>query len=461
MAWIAKKISLSVINPVEKDLGDLFHGGIGFVMKVAFHTLGCKLNQFESDSLASLFRSAGYQIVPFNAGADIYIINTCTVTHKSDRKSRNMIGHVATKMPKPLLVVTGCYADSDQKKLEEKFSIDYLVPNKKKNLIFSLVDAHVRNEVNPVGQPDVFDFQSHGRVNHTRAFLKIQDGCDNGCSYCIIPSVRGAAVSRPLNKVIEAATIFVRSGAKELVLSGINIGHYESGASQLSELIGELIKIEGDFRIRISSLEPETLTPPLVDLFHHPKLCNHLHLCLQSGSDEILKKMKRPYDRGQFLKLVTELRRSFPDFNLTTDMIVGFPGERDEDFQDSLQSIEYFGFSQVHVFKYSPRATTVAADLPHQIPEIVKTQRSKELQQKTNEAYRHFLQKQVGKKVRVLVEKKDGDLCWGWSDEYLPVRFASMTTQKNCFALVHLKEVRTKDSDQEMHGKEELWGEII
>lgn len=414
------------------------------VKRITFQTLGCKLNQIETDSLASQFRNAGYEITPWGEPTDVVVINTCTVTNKSDRKCRNIISQSVHFEPRPLVLVTGCYAENAHEDLVDQFGIDFLIPNNQKNLIFHLIDAHRKGEILPLKNGDVFDFEAHEKIFHTRAFLKIQDGCNHFCSYCIIPAVRGPAISRSLDKILLTAQNFLTSGAKELVLSGINIGSYQDGNSGLAQLITRLIDLDGDFRIRISSLEPESLTEEVLVLFDNPRLCRQLHLCLQSGSDRILKAMNRPYGRKDFAALTNRIRTQYPHFVLTTDLIVGFPGESEEDFEETLSSVEDFQFAQVHVFKYSRRTGTKADTMANQIPESQKTERSRRLQNRVDQFRLVYLTSFIGKTVRVLVEKVETSYCQGWSDEYLPVRFPSARELWNSFVMVKVIALSSK-----------------
>jgi len=324
---------------------------------VAFKTLGCRLNQYETDALVTDFSQAGYELVDYNASPDVVIVNTCTVTNQSDQKSRSVISQTVRKAKNAVVVVTGCMANNFREKLESQENITFVVENNRKSSILSLVDAHFSGEiVHPDQLPqDVFRYEPVRKSLHTRSAVKIQDGCDNFCTFCIIPMVRGLAVSRPVADVLESVRKTVANGFKELVITGVNIGRYEDGPVHFEDLLAKILEIPGDFRVRISSLEPDGFGDDFVKLFAHPKLMPHLHLCLQSGSDKTLLRMRRMYDAGQFRKTITNFRSVYPDFNFTTDIIVGFPGETDDEFQQTLDAVREFNFSHVHTFKYSVR----------------------------------------------------------------------------------------------------------
>lgn len=398
--------------------------------RVAFETLGCKLNQYETDAIAAGFQELGWEVVDAHEDAEAYVINTCTVTNKADRKSRNAVGHHLRRAQPPVVVVTGCFAESARESLEGQDGVTFVVPNLRKNQIPSLVEAHLQGEVHApqLPAPDRFGFPVHGKVFHTRASLKIQDGCDNFCTFCIIPSVRGRAVSRPENEILAAARAMLAGGRKELVLTGVNLGRWRQGERTFTDLVGALLNLEGDFRLRITSLEPEGLGPAFADLLLHPRMAPHLHLCLQSGSPRILLTMRREYSLDQYEGLVALLRNRRPEVNLTTDLIVGFPGETTEDYQLTLDAVRRLNFGHVHVFPYSRRRDTRAERMPDQVPEPVKAERSRELQALSGLQRRTRMEALVGTVRTVLVETPDlgrGPESWvrGLTEDYFPVRF--------------------------------------
>ena len=325
--------------------------------KVNFKTLGCRLNQYETDALVTQFHQSGYKVVDYSEVADITVINTCTVTNQSDQKSRNIINHAARKNRGGLVVVTGCMANNHKEQLEANEKITYVVDNERKSQIVSLVDSHFKGEVlhpDSLGG-DVFGFETVDQSLHTRTSIKIQDGCDNFCTYCIVPSVRGRAVSRSIGKILENVKRVVDNGFKEIVITGVNIGRYEYEQYSIEKAIEKIVELPGDFRVRISSLEPDGFGPDFHRLFQHPKMAPHLHLCLQSGSDPILLKMRRMYTTRSFIEMIETFRKEMPDFNFTTDVIVGFPGESEHDFLQTVNLVREVRFSHIHTFRYSRR----------------------------------------------------------------------------------------------------------
>lgn len=405
---------------------------------VAFSTLGCKLNQYETDALATRFVDGGYRVVDFDGQSDVYIINSCTVTNRADRKSRNLFnrarrsgdavaGAEHDESSPPLVVLTGCYVDSHRDELESD-GTTLVVANERKSSIYELVQAFRRREViHP--SASVFDFPVPSRLLHTRTMLKVQDGCDNHCTFCIIPRVRGRATSRPVTEVLDAAREAIDGGARELVLTGVNMSRY-SGEGGFAGLVERILELPGDCRVRISSLEPDGLDQRFVDLFHHPKMCRHLHLCLQSGSQRILLAMRRQYTYDEFVTIAGRLRGIDPQFNLTTDIIVGFPGESEQEFAKSLDAIRELRFGHVHTFPYSEREGTRAARLPDRIPARIRTERAalvRELAQQTKIDYRRGL---IGAAQRLLVERvesgPDGQRTLrGLGEHYVPITVAA------------------------------------
>ena len=394
--------------------------------RVAFHTLGCRLNQHETDSLASDFFKGGYEIVESEEDADVHVINTCTVTNRSDQKSRNTINHVCRTKDDALVVVTGCFAVSNREYLEKKRGITYVVDNARKSQIFHLVDAHFKGEIlhpNSLDR-DLFKFCAAEKSFHTRSMIKIQDGCDNFCSFCIVPLVRGRATSRPPEDILENVRHVMDFGYKEVVLTGVNMGRYRDNEIDFSGLIEKILSLPGNFRVRLSSIEPEPLGDRFIDLLSHPKMCPHLHLCLQSGSERILLLMRRQYNLGEYLSLVSRIRARYPDFNLTTDIIVGFPGETGDDFGATCRIVREVGFSHVHTFKYSKRDGTRAARMPDQVPEKIKNERSEIIRRISRENKYRYRKGLVGKEQTVLVEKVfEGAEAKGYGEHYVPVRF--------------------------------------
>jgi len=411
---------------------------------VSFKTLGCRLNQYETDALVTQFHQAGYQVVDFSKPADITVINTCTVTNQSDQKSRNTINHAARKNTNGLVVVTGCMANNHKEQLESNEQITYVVDNERKSQIVPLIDAHFKGEiVHPDSYPrDVFGFETVDQSLHTRTSIKIQDGCDNFCTYCIVPSVRGRAVSRPIGEILENVRRVVDNGFKEIVITGVNIGRYDHGGLNVRGAIEQVLELPGDFRLRISSLEPDGFGPEFHQLFQHPKMMPHMHLCIQSGSDPILLKMRRMYTVKSFMDIIEKFRGEIPDFNFTTDVIVGFPGETDKDFQLTLDLVREAQFSHVHTFRYSRRQGTRADRMEDQVEERIKSERSELVRKLTEENRISYMESMIGKQERVLVERVDGKgMARGYGEHYLPVHFPTADQGRNRFEDVLLEKV--------------------
>lgn len=393
---------------------------------VAFATLGCKLNQFETDSIATTMRDKGYRVVDFADGADAYIINSCTVTNRADRKSRNLLYRAErqSSTDSSLVVLTGCFVDSHRDELESD-GRTYIVPNEQKQSIPELVDGHFRGEItHPAGS--VFDFPVPDRIFHTRSTIKIQDGCDNFCTFCIIPFVRGRAQSRSMHDVTASVREAVEAGAKEIVLTGVNMSRYRDGEIDFAELVSRCLAVEGDFRLRISSLEPDQLNDRFLELFAHERMAPHLHLCLQSGSERVLLAMRRQYTAELYTRLARSLREREPLFNLTTDIIVGFPGETETDFEASRRAVEELGFGHVHTFPYSVRAGTRAERLPDQIPSRVKRERAARIREAGERSKRGYRERLVGRTEKMLVERveeRNGRIVLrGLGEHYVPIR---------------------------------------
>jgi threonylcarbamoyladenosine tRNA methylthiotransferase MtaB len=409
--------------------------------KIAFKTLGCRLNQYETDALVTNFDEAGYQLVNFDESPDVVVVNTCTVTNQSDQKSRTAISQAARTNRNAVVVVTGCMANNFKEKLESQENITFVVENNRKSSILSLVNAHFSGEIlHPDKLPqDVFRYEPVRKSLHTRTAVKIQDGCDNFCTFCIIPMVRGRAVSRPVAAVLENVRKSVENGFREIVITGVNIGRYEEGETRFEDLLTQILEVPGDFRVRISSLEPDGFGDHFVGLFSHPKLMPHLHLCLQSGSDKTLLRMRRMYDVDQFRKTIRQFRTVYPDFNFTSDILVGFPGETEEEFHQTLDAVNEFGFSHVHTFKYSVRNGTRAERLENQISEKIKIERSAKVRHLSDENRHKYYQSLIGKTQHVLVEKLTKNKASGYGDLYVPVEFEAKEIQKNTVHKVKLK----------------------
>jgi len=410
---------------------------------IAFKTLGCRLNQYETDALASTFQNNDYKLVDFDTQADIYVINSCTVTHQSDHKSRNFISQANRRNKDSVLVVTGCMANNAKEELENRDEINYVLENDNKSALFSLVEAHFKGELKHPSQldKDLFAYGATEKGFHTRSMIKIQDGCDNFCTFCIIPSVRGRAKSRPFQAILDNIKSVIDKGAKEVVITGVNIGRYEFENYKFDDLIEAILNLDGDFRLRISSLEPDGFGDKFLGLLTHPKMTPHLHLCLQSGSDEVLLRMRRMYNIKTFKNTVDKVRSIRSDFNFTTDIIIGFPDESESDFADSCDMIKNLEFGHVHAFKYSIRKGTRAERMDNQVPEKLKTERSEILRGIAENSKLEYRSQFIGKTQRVLVENINGNIAKGYGEHYIPVQFESDDIKKNTFYNVLIKDI--------------------
>lgn len=403
--------------------------------KAAFHNLGCKVNSYETEAMQQLLEAAGYEIVPFKEGADVYIINTCSVTNIADRKSRQML-HKAKKMnPQAAVVAVGCYVQAAGEELKKDEAVDLIVGNNRKAELVSILDDYFNSRpeedlVIDIGKTHEYENLSISRIaDHTRAFIKIQDGCNQFCSYCIIPYTRGRVRSRKAEDVVEEAKRLADAGYSELVLTGIHLSSYgidfpEEEKENLLGLIKKIHQIESVKRIRLGSLEPRIVTETFAEeLSGLPKICPHFHLSLQSGCDETLKRMNRRYDTKEYEACCDNLRRWFDNPAITTDVIVGFPGETDEEFEMTKAYLERIHFYEMHVFKYSKRQGTRAAAMENQVPEQVKSARSDLLLKLDETMSKEYRLSCLGTEKEVLLEEKitiDGiDYMIGHTKEYV------------------------------------------
>lgn len=405
--------------------------------KAALHNLGCKVNSYETEAMQQLLEEAGYEIVPFSEGADVYIINTCSVTNIADRKSRQML-HRAKKMnSKAVVVAAGCYVQAAGEELKKDESVDLVIGNNKKNQLISILEdyfahngASQEEAVLDISCTTEYENLSIDKIaDHTRAFLKVQDGCNQFCSYCIIPYTRGRVRSRDPQEVVKEVERLTSKGYQEIVLTGIHLSSYgkdfpEKEKLTLLDLIVKIHEIPGLQRIRLGSLEPRIITEEFANTLKClKKVCPHFHLSLQSGCDETLKRMNRHYTTAEYLKCCEILRKAYDNPAITTDVIVGFPGETEEEFSITKEFLKTIHFYEMHVFKYSKRAKTKAALMPDQVPESIKAERSNELlslEESMSLAYRKTF---LGKKTDVLLEERcqiDGtDYMTGHTMEYV------------------------------------------
>ncbi|MCI9162431.1 MAG: tRNA (N(6)-L-threonylcarbamoyladenosine(37)-C(2))-methylthiotransferase MtaB [Lachnospiraceae bacterium] len=365
--------------------------------KAALHNLGCKVNAYESEAMQQLLEQAGYEIVPFREWADVYIVNTCSVTNIADRKSRQMLHRARKQNPGAVVVAAGCYVQSAADELKKDLAVDVLIGNNKKQELIPILEEYFRQlpetkkdgkgiaeHVIDIGNTKEYEaLHISSTAGHTRAFIKIQDGCNQFCSYCIIPYTRGRVRSRLPQEIEREAMALAGAGYQEIVLTGIHLSSYGIGLPEPENLLGlirRLHRLEGIARIRLGSLEPRIITREFVQaLSGLPKLCPHFHLSLQSGCDETLRRMNRHYTTGEYARCCAFLRDAFPTAAITTDVIVGFPGETEAEFAETKAFLENIHFYEMHVFKYSVRSGTRAATMPCQIPEAKKTRRSEEL----------------------------------------------------------------------------------
>jgi threonylcarbamoyladenosine tRNA methylthiotransferase MtaB len=401
--------------------------------RVCFVTLGCKVNQTESEAMAQLFREAKYRVVETSEEADVVVVNTCTVTNTGDSKSRQVIRRMIKAHPGSIVVVMGCYAQTEPGEILKIEGVDLVLGTQDRLKILDWIER-VKEERQPLsavrGIWEAQEFEELPQLreeNRTRAFLKIQEGCNQFCTYCIIPYARGPLRSRLPEKALAEAQRLVESGYPEIVLTGIHTGYYGQDLGEewnLARLIRELVKISGLHRLRLSSIEPMEYTAELIEsIVSSDKVCPHLHMPLQSGSDKLLARMRRPYDLNKYRDLLERLHRQIPDLAVTTDVIVGFPGETEEDHAATLEFVKSCSFSAIHVFPYSKRKGTPAADYPDQVSKKVKEQRVQELLMVARVSREAFVKCFVGKPIEVLIEWVDKEGCAiGHTPHYVQVQ---------------------------------------
>lgn len=406
---------------------------------VALYNLGCKVNSYEMEVMRQMFREKGYRIVSFDEKADIYIVNTCTVTNIADRKSRQMLHRARQLNPNAVVVAVGCYVQTGREAVEKDPAVDLAVGNNRKKDIVAILEAYLRERKDKtLGGATILDIartyeyeemQLKGTAEHTRAYIKIQDGCNQFCSYCAIPYARGRVRSRRQEDILREIRGLAEAGYREAVLTGIHISSYGidfNGSSRLVELVEGIGEIPGLDRIRLGSLEPRIVTPETAKrLAAIPQLCPHFHLSLQSGCDATLKRMNRHYTAGEYYKSVELLRECFHRPAITTDVIAGFPGETEAEFADTREFLEKAGLYEMHVFKYSRREGTAAASMPDQVPEPVKARRSAELIALGERQSLEFRRRYIGKEAEALLEETreigGRTYCIGHTKDYVKV----------------------------------------
>ena len=408
-------------------------------MKVKGISLGCKVNTYENEYILSCFKNRGYEIV--DDDADIYIINTCSVTNQSDAKSRKVINRVARENKDAVIVVMGCFIEAN--KDYDNPDISIIIGNKDKNKVVELVEEYLSNnkKIKRLYKDFDKDFEDmfiKDMFGRTRAFVKIQDGCENFCSYCIIPFTRGKCRSKDKDTVIDEINCLTNNGYQEIVLTGIHTGHYgEDSGVTFPSLLSEIIKNKKLKRLRISSIEITELNEDFIDVFKNSDvIVPHLHIPLQAGSDPILKAMNRKYDLDYYRNKIKELRSVKLDLSVTTDIIVGFPGETDTMFNNTLEFAREIGFSKIHVFPYSRRHGTKADEMPNQIDEKIKKERVSKLIELSNELEKEFLDKYIGKEVEVLIETVKDNISRGHTGNYMEVRINSELEHNKMYKVI-------------------------
>ncbi|MDD4976458.1 MAG: tRNA (N(6)-L-threonylcarbamoyladenosine(37)-C(2))-methylthiotransferase MtaB [Bacteriovorax sp.] len=422
--------------------------------RVALHTLGCRLNLSETGSIAQGFKDRGYEIVDFGEAADVVFINTCTVTDAADSTCRNLIRKAHGSSPEGKIVVAGCYAQMEPEKIAGMQGVDLVLGNSEKYKVFDYLDEEGENQIYVDKSGEFFGGATTTADSHTRAFLKIQDGCNYICAFCIIPFARGRSRAISIIDAVSEAKKLVSNGFKEIVLTGVNIGEYEhSSGEKLHDLVASLLAIEGLERFRLSSVEPNTITDELIEVLKSsPKVQDHFHIPLQSGDDEILKEMRRKYTVADYKRIINKLMAAFPNAGIGADMIVGFPGETKEQFENTFNLARELPLTHFHVFPYSKRKNTTAGKMDNHIHHAEKKQRVKALLMFGDAKLNLFTEDQVGKKTKVLFEKRNKyGLFEGYSSNYIRVQVQTDLDLSNQICEVYLSGME--------NGK--LMGEII
>lgn len=427
---------------------------MSFNKKVAFYTLGCKVNQYETESIKNQLIKKGYEEVSFEDKADIYIVNSCTVTSVADRKTRNMLRRAKKINPNGAVIVTGCYAQTNSKELLEMEDIDYVVGNTNKSGIVNFIEDIENRTMEKLKNHNIFldseytEYEFATLREMSRAYVKIQDGCNNFCSYCKIPFARGKSRSRQKDNILKEITKLSQEGFKEIILIGINLGAYgedlENGGN-FEDLLKDILKIEGIERVRIGSVYPDKISDEFIEMFSNPKLMPHLHISLQSCDDTVLKRMRRKYGSSLIEERLTKLRKAVPNMEYTADVIVGFPGESQEMFENSYNLIDKIGFSGLHIFQYSDRENTLASTFEDKIDPKVKKERADELEKLKEIMAERERKKYLDRELKVLVEEEKDGYLYGYSENYLRVKFKGKATSLN-----HIVSVKIDSLEKEM-----------
>jgi len=419
-------------------------------MRVAFYTLGCKLNQAETESLANRFSKAGFQLVSPGDGADIYIANTCTVTHIADRKSRHWLRLARRRNPQAIIIATGCYAQRDRQELAKL--ADFVVDNREKEHLLALTQT-LSLEGRGLGEGEKKQSPILTTTVRTRSLIKIQDGCHSPCTYCIVPKVRPHEYSLPASQIIDEVKQKVALGYKEVVLTGTKVGSYKDDGTNFKDLVQRILTSTGIERLRLSSLQPSEISSEFLALWQDEKLCRHFHLAMQSGSETVLQRMRRSYSLDQYQRTVN-LIKEIPRAAITTDIMVGFPGESDEEFEQSHSFCQQAGFANIHVFPFSPRPKTAAAGIPEQIKDKVKQERNQQMLELSRSSRRRFCEQFLGQTMPVLWEKETGPgsgIYSGLTSNYIRVFANSEKSLSNEITPVKLVEFH----------KQGIWGELV
>lgn len=430
----------------------------------AFYTLGCKVNQYETEIIKKDFLDNGYTEVDFAEKADVYIVNTCTVTSMADKKNRKMLRRAKNTNPESIVVATGCYAQTNIDDLKEMSEIDFIIGNSKKENVYDIITKNVSH----YQVDNIFDEKEYSSKKYTvlrekaRAFVKIQDGCNKFCSYCKIPFARGLSRSRDEDSILEEITYLGKQGYKEVVITGINLSEYGldlEPKTDFDSILEKILEIEGIERVRVSSAYPDTITDKFLDMLkNNNKLMPHLHVSIQTMDDKVLHLMRRHYNAQFVVDVLQRVQREVPDISLTADVIVGFPQEEDENFKNTLKNLELIGFSDLHVFPYSDREKTAAAKLTGKIDALVKKNRVKEVEKLNEYKYKKFRENMIGSIQKIYVEEIEKDIAFGYTENYVKT-FIKLKTEKNN----HLDVVVSKLVDVKIVGFDGilLEGEII
>lgn len=398
-------------------------------MKAAFYALGCKVNQYEADCYAKMFAENGWEIVPFDAESDVYVINTCAITNIGERKSRQVLRRAKKKSPAAIVVATGCYAQTKSEELRKIDEIDIVLGTANRAQIVEIVEAKIQGKdidaLTDIMKERLYEeLECAGKTERTRAYIKIQDGCDNFCSYCIVPYARGPVRSRKLENIVREAQRLSESGFSEIVLTGISVASYGKdlkNAHTLTDVIKAVCAVEKIKRVRLSSIDPRAFSDEFIAyLAAEEKVCRHFHISLQSGSTSVLKRMNRKYTAQQYLEILEKIRSAMPDCSITTDIICGFPEESEEEFLQTMEFVKKARFLKVHVFPYSERSGTAAALMP-QIPKKVREERSAQLALLCEEIAADVENSFLGREVQVLFEQCEDGYCEGLAKNYLRI----------------------------------------